>query len=137
MSDVNDVSLPSIKIDVKTGRPYLAKKTLASFKYIYANYYDDYDWFLKADDDTYVIMENLRYFLSTKSKRSMGIISSLQWNKDTSVAVRVMCWVKGPSDVLENTMQRNAIFRTGPQKTSWWAYVWRIWASKLGIPVML
>ena len=69
MSDVYDIILPSIKIDVKPGRPYLAKKTLASFKYIYANYYNDYDWFLKADDDTYVVMENLRYFLSKQSKR--------------------------------------------------------------------
>ena len=59
-----DSSFPAIGLNVEEGSDKLFNKTRASLRYIYQRHINDVDWFLKADDDTYVIMENLRYFLS-------------------------------------------------------------------------
>ena len=64
MSTEEDKSLGSIKLDVEDGRHGLWDKVKLAFKYVYENHFDDFDWFLKADDDTFIIIENLKQLVS-------------------------------------------------------------------------
>ncbi|KAK7008924.1 glycoprotein-N-acetylgalactosamine 3-beta-galactosyltransferase 1, partial [Biomphalaria glabrata] len=66
ISSVSDPEFPTISLNVPEGREHLTGKTMAAFRYIHEHYLDEADWFMKADDDTYLIVENLRYFLSNK-----------------------------------------------------------------------
>lgn len=67
ISSEADDTFPTVRVPAPEGRDYLTTKTRLAFKYIYDNHLDDADWFLKADDDTFVILENLRHFLEPYS----------------------------------------------------------------------
>ncbi|XP_026327583.1 glycoprotein-N-acetylgalactosamine 3-beta-galactosyltransferase 1-like [Hyposmocoma kahamanoa] len=69
LSTEHDESIPTVKLPVREGRDYLWGKMKAAIHYIYKNHRQDADWFLRTDDDTYVIMENLRYLLSNYDHR--------------------------------------------------------------------
>uniref|UniRef100_A0A0A1X6F5 N-acetylgalactosaminide beta-1,3-galactosyltransferase n=1 Tax=Zeugodacus cucurbitae TaxID=28588 RepID=A0A0A1X6F5_ZEUCU len=65
LSSEEDVELGAVPVVESEADTYddLWNKTREGFRHVYERYFDDYDWFVKADDDTYMVMENLRYML--------------------------------------------------------------------------
>uniref|UniRef100_A0A8C2MMY9 Glycoprotein-N-acetylgalactosamine 3-beta-galactosyltransferase 1 n=1 Tax=Cricetulus griseus TaxID=10029 RepID=A0A8C2MMY9_CRIGR len=64
MSSEENQDFPTMGLKTKEGREQLYWKTIKTFQYVHDHYLEDADWFLKADDDTYVIVDNLRRLLS-------------------------------------------------------------------------
>ncbi|GLD99803.1 hypothetical protein PINS_up008531 [Pythium insidiosum] len=52
-----------VPLDVIADHNHLWQKHKATLEYVHQHYRHDYDWFYKADDDAYVIVENLREYL--------------------------------------------------------------------------
>uniref|UniRef100_A0A0N4ZWD4 N-acetylgalactosaminide beta-1,3-galactosyltransferase n=1 Tax=Parastrongyloides trichosuri TaxID=131310 RepID=A0A0N4ZWD4_PARTI len=67
ISSINDPTLPSIGYNITESRNALWPKISFGMKYVYRNFGKKYDWFLRVDDDSYVIMENLRNYLTFKN----------------------------------------------------------------------
>lgn len=68
MTSVKDPEDDSfVALNVTENRDNLWTKTQLSLEYIHRNHIAEYDWFFKADDDTYVIVENLRKFAAKYS----------------------------------------------------------------------
>ena len=67
MSTEEDRELGAVKLQVEEGRQGLWGKTKQGFKYVYDNHFEEFEWFMKADDDTFVIVENLKYLLANYS----------------------------------------------------------------------
>lgn len=67
VSTLTDLNLESIGFNVIDDHDHLWGKVKLAIQYVYKNFIDDYDWFYKADDDTFAIIENMRYFVAAYS----------------------------------------------------------------------
>lgn len=70
-STKTDNNLGSIGFPVNDDYKHLWSKIKLVFHYVYKNFVDDYDWIFKGDDDTFAIMENMKYLLSAYSPQDL------------------------------------------------------------------
>ena len=67
MSTQEDVGFPTIGLrDVSPGRDHIAIKGQQAWTYVYEHHFNDADYFLKADPDTYVFVDTLKRFLQVR-----------------------------------------------------------------------
>jgi glycoprotein-N-acetylgalactosamine 3-beta-galactosyltransferase len=70
-SNATDSDIGAIKVDIPTEDwAHLWQKQRETMRHIWQEYGKEYDWFLKADLDTYVIMENLKAYLASEEIQS-------------------------------------------------------------------
>jgi hypothetical protein len=65
-NDTKGLSIAPIA-NISSGYGHLTQKTTLALQYIYENFFNDFDWFVKADDDTYLFVENLKSFLKEQN----------------------------------------------------------------------
>jgi hypothetical protein len=53
--------------NISSGHRHLTQKTTLAILYFHDNFLQDYDWLVKADDDTYLFVENLKAFLKEQN----------------------------------------------------------------------
>lgn len=66
-SGKTDNNLDSINFDVSDEYDYLWGKVKMIMQFVHKHFMNDYDWVYKGDDDTFAILENMRYLLATYS----------------------------------------------------------------------
>lgn len=61
MTSVDDPELDTVILPVKNSRVALWNKTREGFKYLYDHHLEEYDFFMKADDDKLVLILNQKF----------------------------------------------------------------------------
>ena len=61
-------------VKTKEDKFHLTIKVLRCFEYLYKHFWNQFDWILKADDDSYILVENLRHLLSHYNPSEPGYL---------------------------------------------------------------
>ena len=80
MSSQQNDTFPAVGLNVPEGKSHIGLKVPAAWKYIHKHYVEDYDFFIKTDPDTYLVVENLLDFLKDKDPELPHYYGHIQKN---------------------------------------------------------
>lgn len=68
MTSEHHPRLPTVKLEIigPESRAQLWSKNVQAWQHLYHHYLDKADWFVRGDDDSFLVLENLRRFLATQ-----------------------------------------------------------------------
>ncbi|EQC33506.1 hypothetical protein SDRG_09015 [Saprolegnia diclina VS20] len=113
LSNVTDASIGAVAVDAPADHDHLWQKHKASLAYIWATYGHAYDWFYKADDDAYVILENLRAYLRSPEIAMQTDLVPLQLGHRFRL----------PSDLVDYYVQDKALLDEYKRRwADWWVF---------------
>ena len=91
------------------------KKVMAMLKYMYKNYIDEYQWFMRADDDVYVRIDKLKGYLQSLDSFGDTVIGQGGTGKRREVhklgLMKHECYCLGGPGVI---MSRSVLRKIGP-----------------------
>jgi hypothetical protein len=58
--------MPFVYLDMVDSKDNLTEKHIRTIMHVHANYMNDFDWYISTNDDTYIVMENLKLFVQDK-----------------------------------------------------------------------
>lgn len=68
-TNISGISI--VELNVSDAYADLSYRTIRALVYAHERHLNDFDWFLKADDDTFVMVDNMNGFLSDKCSNDM------------------------------------------------------------------
>lgn len=110
VSSQPDDQLDVIILPNEESREVFWNKTSAGFRHAYKHHINDFDWFLKADDDSYIIMENLNLRLMLSQYKSSD---SLMFGNRYMAGAGYVLSKKALRKFAENLMPNETICNAG------------------------
>jgi glycoprotein-N-acetylgalactosamine 3-beta-galactosyltransferase len=62
----DELDMPFVYLNITDTLELLTDKHIGTIMHVYNNYMNDFDWFLYANDDTYIVIDNLKLFVQDK-----------------------------------------------------------------------
>lgn len=108
-SNVEDEQLGALEMVERDGRARLWRKVKTAMAHIYNNFYTEFDWVFKADDDTFAIIDNMRFMLSAYSPND-----PIFFGKKFNCTERFGCFSGGAGYVMSREAVRRFIIESLP-----------------------